>query len=170
MARAGLPLGLGPKWAHDSQGTGPSQWDRNSLMLVEAAAGWPTPRVFDAEQRGDTLLSGTLSGAACFPRARTRTTPSSNGATSSEQTERLNPRFVAWLMGLPVGWTDTTTPLARTSFDAWVTESSRWLAHWLSVYSQSGGDQPELTRRRPRLGVGHDRHPVGAQDAIQEPE
>ena len=65
-------------------------------------------------------------------------TTSGVGPKSSPSTRRLNPRFVAWLMGLPVGWTDTTTPLARTSFERWATESSRWLELLLCAYSPSG--------------------------------
>ena len=101
--------------AHDAQGTGPSQRSRNSLTLQEAASSLPDP------------------------------TTSTPGPKSSEPTRRLNPRFVGWLMGLPVGWTDTTTRLAGTNFERWEMESCRWLGHWLSVYSQSG--------RAPAMGV-----------------
>jgi hypothetical protein len=39
---------------------------------------------------------------------------------------RLNPRFVTWLMNLPIGWVDPA-PLEWTNYVRWVTASSRLL-------------------------------------------
>jgi hypothetical protein len=48
------------------------------------------------------------------------------GATSSPPSRRLNPRFVEWLMGWPIGWTDCES--AETGL-------SRWLLHSRGVLS-----------------------------------
>jgi len=54
---------------------------------------------------------------------------SSTGQTSPRQ---LNVRFVEWLMGLPIGWTDAYSPLEATAFERWATESCRSLRRLLS--------------------------------------
>jgi hypothetical protein len=48
------------------------------------------------------------------------------GATSSPPSRRLNPRFVEWLMGWPIGWSDCAQP---------ETGLSRWLLHSRGVLS-----------------------------------
>jgi len=102
------------------------------VSLADQASSWPTPRARD--EKGQGYQDGLPSIASSLPDPTT----AGPGPTSSGPTRRLNPRFVAWLMGLPVGWTDTTTPLATTSFEHWATASSLSLRHWLSVYSQIG--------------------------------
>ena len=41
-----------------------------------------------------------------------------HGKLSSKITPNLNPLFVEWLMGLPIGWSDLK-PLEMGSFQAW---------------------------------------------------
>jgi hypothetical protein len=44
---------------------------------------------------------------------------------------RLNARFVSWLMGFPPGW-ESLRPLKPTSYERWVTQSSRLVVRLLS--------------------------------------
>jgi len=49
---------------------------------------------------------------------------------------KLNPRFVTWLMGFPIGWTEFS-PTASTSFVLWETASSHSLRQLRSASSPS---------------------------------
>jgi DNA (cytosine-5)-methyltransferase 1 len=55
------------------------------------------------------------------------------GDPPSLSTPRLNPRFVEWLMGFPIGWTD---------FAASATEWSRWRQLMRSELSRLGWESP----------------------------
>jgi hypothetical protein len=118
----------------------------SGTTLTDAIRLWATPTASDnsnrTTRRAPTHGNGhglVLAGrAADWASSLPDLTTSEPGPKSSPSTRRLNPRFVAWLMGLPVGWTDTTTPLARTSFERWATESSRWLELLLCAYSPVG--------------------------------
>lgn len=78
--------------AHDDRASGPSQLERNSLTLVEAAQ--------------------------AFPSGHQDPTTTTDGVASSPQTQVLNPRFVEMLMGWPDGWS-ACAPLATGSFRSW---------------------------------------------------
>ena len=76
---------------------------------------WPTPAAADSERVSETYVRGnpTLLGASLqVP------TTSPSGDESSEPTRRLNPRFVEWLMGVPIGWV-SSEPLETASFQRW---------------------------------------------------
>lgn len=74
----------------------------------------PTPTASDSRGSGAagySTSSGrhsgtTLSDAIC-------------GAASAGRSGRLNPRFVEWMMGLPIGWTDCTASVTE-SFRKWL--------------------------------------------------
>ncbi len=66
----------------------PSQWRRNSLPLNVVAAMFPTPAASDA----------TRGGAEITPNMTGQSLRQSAGG-------KLNPMWVAWLMGIPLGWT-----------------------------------------------------------------
>lgn len=93
--------------AHDCKASGPSQHERNSLMLPEAA------------------ISGL--------HAPTIKTVGNDG----EQPVDLNPLFVESLMNLPTGWTDPLVPLEPTAYTSWETESSHLLRRLRSCDSLS---------------------------------
>lgn len=94
--------------------------------LMEVAAHWPTPTVGDAKSSGsrntedsnanfgvsltDVALGSFGTGRSSRQDPQT-TTP---GAVSSQQDRTslprsLNPNFVEWLMGWPLGWTDSAS-------------------------------------------------------------
>jgi hypothetical protein len=76
--------------AHDAKATAPSQMNRNSLMLVEAASSFPP----DA-------------------------TTSTDGDICSTPTRVLNPRFAEILMGWPAGWTDSESSVTD-AYRSWL--------------------------------------------------
>lgn len=96
---------------------------KNSRPLNEVVANYPTPNASDAT--GGPGSSGRDGG----PNLRTV----ANG--------QLNPDWVEWLMGWPLGWT-SMEPLPRESWDAWIEGmlSGEW---WL--------EEPEGI---PRVGTG----------------
>lgn len=70
---------------------------------------WPTPTVSgnhnrkgSSPQAGDGLATAVLKAQMLWP------TPVASDAVRFETgiTGRLNPRWVEWLMGFPIGWTD----------------------------------------------------------------
>ena len=70
---------------------------------------WPTPTVQDSANDGG-------------PSQWKRNTPPLNVAVkdSPESGGQLNPTWVEWLMGWPLGWTDLK-PLAMDKFHLWLT-------------------------------------------------
>lgn len=121
-------------------------------QLANQTAGWPTPRTMDAQgadyqySRGDpTKPVMALGGMArSFPHPETTC---EHGAESCApvltllracpaKDRRLNPRFGAWLMGLPSGWT-----IARTGSGPSATASYLWwqrMRSWLSQIAPDG--------------------------------
>jgi hypothetical protein len=57
-------------------------------------------------------------------------------ATTGGRRAKLNPRFVSWLMNLPIGWTEFS-PIASINYARWATQSSRQLRHLLFAYWRS---------------------------------
>ena len=84
---------LGPTpMVHDSKSMGPSEKDRKTPCLA-ALVKWPTPTVCGNHNRkGASPTSGD--GLA--------TAVSKEGCSGGP----LNPTWVEWLMGWPIGWTD----------------------------------------------------------------
>lgn len=116
------PKGRDPK-GRDPKGQ--SQRGEHGLMdaLPNMAHNWPTPtgpRPKDNENTAGLFFpsqnqADLIKAASHFSHPAPES--SINGAPSSDSKRRLNPRFVEWLMGWPVGWTDCASP---------VTEWSRW--------------------------------------------
>ena len=106
---------------------------KRTISLENAVKRWPTPR---ANERGDYQYDGgdhsrpraTLSGAVKGCMFPTPTTQDASNKGGSSQYERnylpmnaivggqLNPTWVEWLMGYPLGW---------TVCEGWETRSSR---------------------------------------------
>jgi DNA (cytosine-5)-methyltransferase 1 len=84
---------------------------KSGYGLVTAVRMWPTPLKRD---------SRTVKGAARSPNSL-GTEPLVTEVALSEGLEngRLNPEWVEWLMGWPMGWTDASKPLAMDKFREW---------------------------------------------------
>ena len=76
------------------------------LPTATAVARWPTPTVSDS------------SGGYCPP-SPTRARQGSAGLKEVVPGGPLNPLWVAWLMGFPIGWTGSE-PLGTQSFPLWL--------------------------------------------------
>jgi hypothetical protein len=121
FAQGGMPLGMAVRmWptprAEDSQQTGGHRGKPDTL--TSAVRMWPTPNASDNRDRGN--LSNPSIQRRIAMGKQVNLGMAAGGA--------LNPDWVEWLMGCPIGWTDC---------DALVTESSR------KSPSSSGGDSGE---------------------------
>lgn len=83
---------------------------KNGWVLAEYVLMLPTPTATDSNR-------GTGSG----PKTKQRRETSTNGLNLTETmlahtgtSHRLNPRFVEWMMGLPVGWTECGCTVSET--------------------------------------------------------
>lgn len=101
---------------------------------------WPTPRANDGQKRGDFDENNPRNGLAGAVK-KWPTPNASDGAKWSAQTKqerqakgqqvrlchelgaggRLNPQWVEWLMGWPIGWTDLQ-PLETDRFREWLAQ------------------------------------------------
>src|SRR5207253_450841 len=81
--------------------TGPVRPSLDSL-----ARNWPTPRATDGSNGGPSQTGGALVPMALRASGLPDPTTSKAGDGSSKSGRTLNPRFVEWLMGWPIGWTD----------------------------------------------------------------
>lgn len=80
----------------------------HQVVLEEQVAAWPTPTEQDsANTAGASQFNRNTPplNVACHLIHHDQPT-STDGAKSSKSTRVLNPRFVEWLMGWPIGWTD----------------------------------------------------------------
>ena len=89
------------KWpnptAHDAKdtGTAPSEGRRNTPNLAYQAKNWPTPRT-----------KGMCGGTGSWELLKKNTTIEEARAMGAGNGGKLNPTWVEWLMGWPLGWTD----------------------------------------------------------------
>jgi hypothetical protein len=95
---------------------------------------YPTPAAVDygTSQGGikQVIPSGHTPSLSKWARSRRAPTSESSGQRSSSDTpasrqqsiRRLNPTFVEWLMGFPLGWV-SLAPLESTSYERWATQS-----------------------------------------------
>lgn len=111
--------------------------------LTTTAKGWPTPAARDwkgpnAEKH---IREGTGRGhidqlpnwvAHRFHLGRQRRGTDEDGDGSSGGGRRLNPRFVEWLMALPIGWSNPLSEVGATGFVGWVTRWYRYKERLLS--------------------------------------
>lgn len=92
-----------------SDTNGPGKHGTGGMDLRTKAAGWATPMASD----GSKPSAGDRRSADLSHQAQGTTKP---GASSRP---KLNPLFVEWLMGLPLGWT-AFAPVETGSFQRWL--------------------------------------------------
>ncbi len=111
---------------------GPNQRDSSGRPgLQMAAMSWPTPRSNDTEKRGNFDVENPRNGLAAAaklatPQARDFRTgslarwedPRRSRNLNDQIGGQLNPPWVEWLMGWPIGWTDSR-PLEMDKFQSW---------------------------------------------------
>lgn len=126
-----------PKAPDGSKG-GPNQkGSKGDLTLSSAVHRWPTPKANNAEKRGNIDPNNPRNGLAgavrkfatptardsrsgiFSPAAKEARDQQSRGKPLNEQIGgMLNPTWVEWLMGWPLGWTDLR-PLEMDKFQKW---------------------------------------------------
>ena len=100
----------------------------NRPLLAEAANMWPTPtrgmddktthRMRDGHQ--NSLKAAAVSAFPPFLQGETSTTDGEPSSPSTRGSRRLlNPDFVEWLMGWPIGWSALDLPLPATGWSRW---------------------------------------------------
>ena len=116
--------------------------------LAEEASIWPTPTTRDykgavtgksidrkdGKSRKDQLCTIAVHNDLQVPNKQTNGKKSSNTNHDSPLLKkRLNPTFVEWLMGLPIGWS-LPIPTEVKDYKHWETESIQWLRRLLGQY------------------------------------
>lgn len=84
---------------------------------------WPTPTASDRVGSGPTIIrrngKSRMDERLCYA---TEQDPR-NWPTPDESKGRLNPQWVEWLMGLPLGWT-ALEPLAANAYEYWLNSTA----------------------------------------------
>jgi len=134
---------------------GPSQYNRNSIPLNALVKMWPTPRAGKTtDENEETWMKRYNEGKVSTPpltlAVKMWPTPASNSGTGGctglaggsgnrlklyamlgkEEGKKmgcqsLNPYWVEWLMGWPLGWTDLK-PLGMDKFRRWLQQHGRF--------------------------------------------
>lgn len=96
-----------PKASAENYGQ-PRENDRGDLQAATCLWGTPT----SSSHNGGSLLGPAESRLSTqaerdFPCSHRDPQSKQHGEASSRSTPRLNPRFVEWLMGFPIGWLDS---------------------------------------------------------------
>lgn len=98
--------------------------ERPSLSTLVGKT-WPTPIQSDSKRSGSRNQAGSrahkgisLTDAITSTSSHQARTIPNDGSESSVKRRSLNPQFVEWLMGLPIGWTNSES-LETQSFPSW---------------------------------------------------
>lgn len=136
---AGLPLSIAAQlWptpmAQDAEQAGSAQ--AKILTLTQISTNWPTPKVtrgtYTRDQGDPTKQRPTLRGLACSHQDQATTNDGQKSCESIQTSRpRLNPRFVEFLMGWPLGWTEIGAPADKIDFASWETAACRLLSRLL---------------------------------------
>jgi DNA (cytosine-5)-methyltransferase 1 len=116
---------------------GNSDFSRKAMDLATALQ-WPMPMSRDHRSGHAIKSDEELWGKKGRPLERVATSFRSsrldqvppNGDGSSDQRRSLNPRFVEWLMGWPIGW--TASEPVETGLSLWLQRSRTALSMLLS--------------------------------------
>lgn len=131
--------------------------EEHDLLHVRVSRQWVTPatRDYKGANGPEHLINGTgrkhldqLPNQVAFLSGRLdpQTSPAGEPSSPSDPTSppRLNPMFVEWLMGLPIGWTDYA-PVATESFRSWRASRSGLLRRLLG-FESTEPPCPEMTQ------------------------
>ena len=115
------------------------------VVREEKRMQWPTPTTI-TDSGGAALCKWGGSGARQMMR--------NNGVSEQELNGALNPDWVEWLIGWPVGWT-SLEPLPQSAVDDWLSETvnREWWQHEHDLPRVAKG-VPNRTHRLKAIGNG----------------
>jgi hypothetical protein len=93
--------------------------ENNQDNLGSAARNWPTPAARDYKGMDPPGKQNTGKPPSLYLSIPQAPTTTKDGHSCSITCRRLNPLFAEMLMGLPLGWTDASEPLATELFQLW---------------------------------------------------
>ena len=110
----------------------------NEAVAVAEATRWPTPTAGDSKASGSRNLKGSkahkgTSLTDAIVRGGSDKPTGGHTTLATKKANGLNPSWVEWLMGWPIGWTDCE-PLEMDGY--------RW---WLRSHGVSLAEQPETS-------------------------
>lgn len=123
-----------PTWAPITDGTASGSWPtptascgtgaghqgrKGGFNLQTAVRMWPTPVA--------TMSKGSSPGALTRKSGRDRSNDRLDHAVMAADGGQLNPMWVEWLMGWPIGWTDLK-PLETARFQQWLQQHGAFSA------------------------------------------
>ena len=88
-----------------------------SIGLARTVQLWPTPRAYESTESMKTILARREKTGQGH--VNLTAVVKSHGGKKIPQKAQLNPSWVEWLMGWPIGWTDLK-PLAMDRFRQWL--------------------------------------------------
>ena len=91
----------------------PSEHNRNTPTLT-AQVNWPTPRT-----------KGMCGGSGAWAQLKDNTTIEEARLMGAGNGGKLNPDWVEWLMGFPIGWTESSA-LETRRFQQWLNSHGRY--------------------------------------------
>lgn len=106
-------------------------------QAVELSEKWPTPLTADDGRKVTprTAQNQLCNVASAWPDESSRPDqPMQPGQKYSETRRSLNPLFVEWLMGWPIGWTDCAP--VETGLSRWLQQSRGYLSTLLSLRTE----------------------------------
>jgi hypothetical protein len=98
-----------------------SAWNQDRFPNLETIVGrktWPTPQASDNKDRGNL-------GSGAIQRRKEKEKQIGLFMSVSDTSGALNPPWVEWLMGFPIGWTDLK-PLEMARFQSWRQQHSEF--------------------------------------------
>lgn len=134
----------------------------SSNLGLTASVSYPTPHARSSDKWSNATAEER--------KTKGRQVDLHNVVASTENTGRLNPEWVEWLMGWPIGWT-SLEPLPQENFDAWLDgmrNGDWWSVDPADVGEMTRADKTKLQKRAARIKVlGNGQVPLTAATAWQ---
>lgn len=119
----------------------PAQAQIKSISHMTKGGGWMTPTSRDWKDGVDPSEKAETNGllGRQGPRSMIHGLIFCGESLGSPPRCQLNPQFVEYLMGLPMGWSNPQCEIDRRDWQRWETQSSHLLRHSLSAFYGSEG-------------------------------
>jgi len=104
--------------AEEARHSGRQTDSGHQKQLVVQAVTWATPTTRDHKDGANPSERAPTAGLLGRQAPRTPMLGQESSTNGPNSRRRLNPLFVEWLMGLPIGWTDLE-PVAMASYRRW---------------------------------------------------